>query len=109
MVRSREEISKSIDTDHVFPGKCFRFLSRRLGIKTLHIDSRPLLSRIANNAGVRKIFEECSTDDVGHQREFDIIWERKAMLYGACLAQGEKLHQVQLAEAANLSVVTLRK
>ena len=32
-----------------------------------------------------------------------------AVLYGACLAQGEKLHQVQLAEAANLSVVTLRK
>lgn len=30
-------------------------------------------------------------------------------LYGACLAQGEKVHQVQLAEAANLSVVTLRK
>ena len=32
-----------------------------------------------------------------------------AVLYGACLAQGEKLHQVELAEAANLSVVTLRK
>ena len=32
-----------------------------------------------------------------------------AVLYGACLAQGEKLHQVQLAEVANFSVVTLRK
>jgi hypothetical protein len=32
-----------------------------------------------------------------------------AVLYGACLAQGEILHQVQLAEAANLCVVTLRK
>ena len=52
MVRSLEEISKSIDTNHIFSGKCFRFLSRRLGIKTPQIDSRPLLSRIANNARV---------------------------------------------------------
>ena len=52
MVRSMEEISKSIDTNHIFSGKCFRFLSRRLGIKTPQIDSRPLLSRIVNNARV---------------------------------------------------------
>lgn len=31
-----------------------------------------------------------------------------AVLYGACLAQGEIVSQVQLARAANLSVVTIR-
>jgi transcription initiation factor TFIIIB Brf1 subunit/transcription initiation factor TFIIB len=31
------------------------------------------------------------------------------ILYGACLAQGEKVRQIQIAQAANLSVVTIRK
>ena len=115
MVRSMEEISKSIDTDHIFPGKCFRFLSRRLGIKTPQIDSRPLLSRIANNAGVsekslRKAAQMMSVikeNSISSGKDPNAV--AAAVLYGACLAQGEKLHQVQLAEAANLSVVTLRK
>jgi transcription initiation factor TFIIIB Brf1 subunit/transcription initiation factor TFIIB len=32
-----------------------------------------------------------------------------AVLYGACLAQGEKVSQVNLSQAANMSIVTLRK
>ena len=115
MVRSMEEISKSIDTDYIFPGKCFRFLSRRLGIKTPQIDSRPLLSRIANNAGVsekslRKAAQMMSVikeNSISSGKDPNAV--AAAVLYGACLAQGEKLHQVQLAEAVNLSVVTLRK
>ena len=115
MVRSMEEISKSIDTNHIFSGKCFRFLSRRLGIKTPQIDSRPLLSRIANNAGVsekslRKAAQMMSVikeNSISSGKDPNAV--AAAVLYGACLAQGEKLHQVQLAEAANLSVVTLRK
>jgi transcription initiation factor TFIIB len=115
MVRSMEEISKSIDTDHIFPGKCYRFLSRRLKIKTPQIDPRPLLSRIANNAGVsetslRKAAQMMSVlkdDPVSSGKDPNAM--AAAVLYGACLAQGENLHQVQLARAANLSVVTIRK
>ena len=70
-------------------------------IKTPQIDSRLLLSRIANNVGVSEKSLRTSGKDPNAVAA--------AVLYGACLAQGEKLHQVELAEAANLSVVTLRK
>ena len=115
MVRSMEEISKSIDTNHIFSGKCFRFLSRRLGIKTPQIDSRPLLSRIANNARVSEKTLRKAAQMMSVVKENPMSFGKDpnavaaAVLYGACLAQGEKLHQVQLAEARNLSVVTLRK
>jgi transcription initiation factor TFIIB len=52
IVRSIQEISKSADTNEVFAGKCYRFLSRRMNIKIPQINGRPLLSRIANNAGI---------------------------------------------------------
>lgn len=115
MVRSMEEISKSIDTDHIFSGKCFRFLSRRLRIKIPQIDSRPLLSRLANNAGVSEKTFRKAAQMMSAVKENSISSGKDpnamaaAVLYGACLAQGEKLHQVQLADAANLCVVTLRK
>ena len=73
------------------------------------------MSRIANNAGVsekslRKAAQMMSVikeNSTSSGKGPNAVAE--AVLYGACFAQGEKLHQVQLAEAANLSVVTLRK
>jgi len=115
MVRSIQEISKSADTNDVFAGKCYRFLSRRMNIKIPQIDARPLLSRIANNAGIsEKSLREAANmmsvikdDSVSYGKDPKAM--AAAILYGACLAQGEKVRQVQIAHAANLSVVTIRK
>ena len=73
------------------------------------------MSRIANNAGVsekslRKAAQMMSVikeNSISSGKDPNAV--AAAVLYGACLAQGEKLYQVELAEAANLSVVTLRK
>lgn len=114
MVRSVEEISKSIDTDEIFAGKCYRFLSWRLKIKIPQIDSRPLLSRIANNAGVSEKSVRKAAYMMSVIKENSVTYGKDpnavaaAVLYGACLAQGEIVSQVQLARAANLSVVTIR-
>ena len=97
------------------PGEMLPVFVKTIGIKTPQIDSRPLLSRIANNAGVsekslRKAAQMMSVikeNSISSGKDPNSV--AAAMLYGACLAQGEKLLQVQLAEAANLSVVTLRK
>ena len=90
-------------------------MSRRLRIKTPQIDSRPLLSRITNNAGVsEKTFRKAAQmmsvikeNSISSGKDPNAMADSRVV--GACLAQSEKLHQVQLAEAANLSVVTLRK
>ena len=114
MVRSMEEISKSIDTDDIFAGKCYRFLSRRLKIKIPQVDSRLLLSRIANNAGISEKSVRKAAHMMSIIKENSVTYGKDpnavaaAVLYGACLAQGEIVRHVQLARAANLSVMTIR-
>jgi len=115
MVRSIQEISKTADTNDVFAGKCYRFLSRRLNIRIPNIDARAFLSRIANNAGIsekslRKATDMMSAvmnDPVSHGKDPNSM--AAGVLYAVCLAQGEEVRQVQIAQAANLSVVTIRK
>ena len=114
-LRSMEEISKEIDTDKVFAGKCYRLLLRRLRIRLPEIDARSHLSRIASNAGVSEKSLRKAADMMAVIKENPVSYGKDpnalavAVLYGACLAQGEKVSQVNLSQAANMSIVTLRK
>jgi len=115
VVRSIEEISKTIDTDKVFAGKCYRLLVRRLRIKLPEIDATSYLSRIANNAGVSEKSLRKAANMMLTIKENPISYGKDpnalalAVLYGACLANGEKIGQAPLSQAGNMSIVTLRK
>ena len=67
------------------------------------IDSRPLLSRIANNAGVSEKSVRKAAYMMSVIKENSVTYGKDpnavaaAVLYGACLAQGEIVSQVQLA------------
>ncbi|HEX9318231.1 MAG TPA: TFIIB-type zinc ribbon-containing protein [Nitrososphaeraceae archaeon] len=113
--RTLEEICKAMDTDHIFAGKCYRILVRRMNIRLPEIDVRIHLSRIAASAGV-------SEKTTRRAAELMAIVKNKPMsfgkdpnalsvgvLYAACLNQGEKVNQKRLADSANMSIVTLRK
>lgn len=113
--RTIEEISKAVDTDKVFAGKCYRLLMRRLKIRLPEIDARILLSRIANNGGVSERTLRRAAEMMHVVKENPVSYGKDptalavAVLYAACLEQGEKVSQVTLSSSAKMSIVTLRK
>ena len=50
--RRLEDISKAADADKTFAGKCFRIMSRELGINSSSVDAARYMSKVAENAGV---------------------------------------------------------
>jgi len=114
-LRSIDEISDAVDTDRVFAGKCYRLLLRRLRIKLPEIDTRTHLTRIANNAGVSEKSLRKAAEMLSAIKDNPITYGKApnalavAVLYGACLIQDERISQSSIAEAANISIVSLRK
>jgi transcription initiation factor TFIIB len=112
--RSIEEISRAIDTDRIFAGKCYRFLIKRLKIKLPEIDARFNLSRIASNSGVSEKTLRRAADLMAVIKDNPISYGKEpnalavAVLYAACLDEGEKTTRTRIASAANMSLVTLR-
>lgn len=115
VIRSIEEISKAIDTDKVFAGKCYRLLLRRLKIKLPELDATSYLTRIANNAGVSEKSLRRAANMMSIMKENPVSYGKEpnalaiAVIYGACLENGEKIGQEHLAKAGQMSIVTLRK
>src|SRR5207249_17624 len=94
-LRSIDEISDAIDTDRVSAGKCYRLLLRRLKIKLPEVDTRPYLTRIANNAGVSEKTMRRAMNMMSIIKENPVSYGKApsalavAVLYAACLIQGE--------------------
>ena len=115
VLRSLEEISKAVDSDRVFAGKCYRLMLRRLRIKLPEIDARSHLTRIANNAGISEKTLRKAAEMMTILKDNAVSCGKDpkalalAVLYGACLDKGDKVSQVNLSRAADLSIVTLRK
>ncbi len=113
--RKIEEIAEAANTDGVFAGKCYRLLLRRLKIRLPSIDSASHLSRIASNAGISERTVRKAAEMMSIIKENPISSGKDpnalavAVLYGACLEQGENVSQGQVAIAGKVSVVTLRK
>lgn len=114
-LRSLDEISDAVDTDRVFAGKCYRLLLRRLKIRLPEIDTRTHLTRIANNAGVSEKSSRKAAEMLSAIKDNPISYGKApnalavAVLYGACLIQGERISQAGISEAGNTSIVSLRK
>jgi transcription initiation factor TFIIB len=113
--RTLEEISVAANTDAIFAGKCYRLLVQNLELRLPVIDSNKYLARIANKAKVsektyRAALEMLSTikgDPISHGKDPNAL--AVAVLYAACLNEGENVSQAQVAVAGDISIVTLRK
>jgi transcription initiation factor TFIIB len=113
--RTLDEIAGTANTDAIFSGKCYRLLVRHLKLHLPVIDSNVYLAKIANKARVsertyRKALDMLTTikeNPVSHGKDPNAL--AVAVLYAACLKEGEKVSQAQIAVAGDTSIVTLRK
>lgn len=113
--RTLDEIAEMANTDSIFAGKCYRLLVRYLKLHLPVIDSNAYLAKIANKARVsektyRRALEMLSTikeNPISHGKDPNAL--AVAVLYAACLNEGEKVSQAQIAVAGDTSIVTLRK
>ena len=113
--RTLEEISVVANTDAIFAGKCYRLLVRNLELRLPVIDSNKYLARISNKAKVsektcRSALDMLSTiknDPISHGKDPNAL--AVAVLYAACVREGENVRQAQVAVAGDISIVTLRK
>ena len=113
--RTLEEVSTAANTDPIFAGKCYRLLVQNLDLQLPVIDSNKYLAKIANKAKVsektyRTALEMLSAikkDPVSHGKDPNAL--AVAVLYAACLKEGENVSQAQIAVSGDISIVTLRK
>jgi transcription initiation factor TFIIB len=113
--RTLEEISVAANTDSIFAGKCYRLLVQNLELKLPVIDSNKYLARIANKAKVSEktyrtgldMLSKIKSDPISHGKDPNAL--AVAVLYAACLNEGENVSQAQVAVAGDISIVTLRK
>ncbi|MGB6530911.1 MAG: TFIIB-type zinc ribbon-containing protein [Candidatus Nitrosopolaris sp.] len=113
--RTLDEIAQTANTNAIFAAKCYRLLVRNLKLRLPAVDSNVYLTKIANRANVsqkscRRAVEMLSIikdNPVSYGKDPNAL--AVATLYAACLKEGEKVSQLQIATAGNTSIVTLRK
>lgn len=113
--RTLEEIALAANTDAIFAGKCYRLLVQNLELQLPVIDSNKYLARIASKAKVgertyRRALTMLSTmksNPISHGKDPNAL--AVAVLYAACLKEGENVSQAQIAVSGDISIVTLRK
>ena len=113
--RKLDEISVTINNDKVFAGKCYRLLLRDLKIQNIPIiDSTSYLSKIASKAKVSEKTYRIALEMLAKVKKNHISYGKDlsaltaAILYAACLKEGKKMTQAQLAFAGNTSAVSIR-
>ena len=106
--RKLDEISVTINDDKVFAGKCYRLLLRDLKIQNIPIiDSTSYLSKIASKTKVSEKTYRIALEMLVKVKKNHISYGKDpsaltaAILYAACLKEGEKMTQGQLAFAGN--------
>src|SRR5215203_6967578 len=113
--RTLDEIADTVNADSIFAGKCYRLLVRYMKLHLPVIDSNAYLAKIANKARVSaltyrrglEILRIIKENPISHGKDPNAL--AVAVLYAACLKEGEKVSQAQIAVAGDTSIVTLRK
>ena len=113
--RSIDEIANAVNADPIFAGKCYRKLLRYLKLRPYPIDSATYLSKIAKNSRISeksyrtglKILKAVKGNAISYGKAPNAL--ASAILYFACIEEGENVAQQNIALAAGVSVVTLRK
>ena len=113
--RTLDEVAETANTDPIFAGKCYRLLVRYMKLHLPVIDSNAYLAKIANKARVSEItyrrglemLTAIKENPISHGKDPNAL--AVAVLYAACLKEGDKVSQAQIAVAGDTSIVTLRK
>ncbi|MDR4510710.1 MAG: transcription initiation factor IIB [Nitrososphaeraceae archaeon] len=113
--RTLDEISTAIGIKKVDTGKYYRILIKQFDIRVDPIESGFYINKIANNVGLSMATVQKATEMMVKMKKYS-VYEGKdpaalstAILYAACLEQGENTRQSQIAEAGEISLVNLRK
>lgn len=113
--RQLREIANVVKVDPVIARKCYRMLLRDLELNLPFIDCDTYLSKIAKDLLINEktyqrgleILEMVKEDFLSYGKDPNTV--AAAVLYVACLKEGEKIIQSRIAAAGNISIVTLRK
>lgn len=113
--RTLDEIAQTANADAIFAAKCYRLLVRNLKLHLPVVDSNLYLSKIANRARISERTLRRAVQMLSIIKENPVSYGKDpnalavAALYAACLKEGEKISQTQIATAGDTSIVTLRK
>jgi transcription initiation factor TFIIB len=113
--RQLREIAEVVDVHPIIANKCYRMLLRHLDLNLPFIDVEVYLSKIAKDLLVNKKTYQKSLEILEAVRQNVISYGKEpnalasAVLYVACLKEGEKIIQSRFSKAGNISIVTLRK
>jgi transcription initiation factor TFIIB len=114
--RTLDEISTVINSDLTFVSKCYRLLVRHLKLQSLPVVlTSSYLSKIASKAEVSERTYRRALEMLARVNEDHMAIGKHpnalavAVLYAACIREGERITQEQMAIAAGTSMVTLRK
>ena len=113
-LRTLNDVSEAAGLSKKSIGTCYRLLHQRLGFNVIAIDPVDCVCRIASNVGISEKISRFAVNVVHHAQhvEFsagkDPMGLAAAALYIACIKFNEKHSQTQLAEAANVTSVTVR-
>ena len=113
--RQLREIANVVKVDPVIARKCYRMLLRDLELNLPFIDCNTYLSKIAKDLLINEktyqrgldILEKVKDNFLSYGKDPNTV--AAAVLYVACLKEGEKIIQSRIAAAGNISIVTLRK
>ncbi|MFZ0513957.1 MAG: TFIIB-type zinc ribbon-containing protein [Candidatus Nitrosopolaris sp.] len=113
--RTLDEIAETANADSVFAGKCYRLIIRHLKLHFPVIDANAYLAKISNKGHVSEKAYRRALQMLSIIKDNSVSYGKDpkalavAALYAACLKEGEKVSQAQIATAGDTSIVTLRK
>jgi transcription initiation factor TFIIB len=113
--RQLREIANVVNVHPVTAYKCYRMLLRHLDVNPPFIDCEIYLSKIAKDLPVNEktyqrgleILEAVKENFISYGKDPNVL--ATAVLYVACLKEGEKIIQSRFSKAGNISIVTLRE
>lgn len=113
--RRLDEIAEAVDADRTFVAKCYRLLVRELKMSLPKVEPDRYLARIAKGTKVKeKTYRRAL--EILHLVKKSHVSEGKdpktlavAAFYKACVEEKENITQLRVADAASVSIVSLRK
>ena len=108
-----EELALATHESSAEIGHCYRQLVDRLGIMIEPPDETEYLLRVVSKLGLSKEVEALSIEIQKRAMEYGIVGRKPmtlaaAAVYAACKSAGEEKTQSDVAEAAGVSVISLR-
>jgi len=113
--RRLDEIAEAADADCTFVAKCYRVLVRELQMSLPRVEPDRYLVKIAKGTGVRgrtyrralEIMQLVKKSHISQGKDPKTL--AVAAFYKACVEEKEAVTQLQVADVAKVSIVSLRK